>query len=162
MQSEISLNRDVPSVSAITAPSTTNFATSGSRRVTLEGFGFGQHDFSPIASAGFTNGMFSIWISESSLNLKYSTGLPNNDHVLIVSCDIQRGSITKLFSFDVAVISIIRQTNFVVTGSVLATIFGRSYGYSSFSPKCRSMLLTFVTSAAEDTLWRADSATVTK
>ena len=101
--------RDIPSTVSIKTLPSSNFATSGSRSITIDGLGFATDHYSPTTSTGFLSAMSSVWFSDSSLKLKYSRGLPFFDLYLLITCDNQRGSIVlidKLFSFEKVVISI--------------------------------------------------------
>jgi hypothetical protein len=129
-----SFSFDAASLSAVRA---SNIPTSGSGQVTVFGANFGLSDHSAAARVGLSGCARSLWVSDTSVTCKVSSG---HGRVNTVQVTVGRlvGTLTEACSFDSASVSLVRPSNRGATVSGSLTMYGSNFAYADFTSSARS------------------------
>ena len=130
----------------------TNIGGSGSASVTVHGSGLGLVAFTALGRVGQTGCEGTEWESETSVRCLVSSGLIAAQVVSMTS-SLVSGSLSLVFSFDVARMSAITSQNRCGTGSASLTIHGFGLG-----PSLLSGIVRVENSACEASSWSSSTS----
>jgi len=147
------LSYDGPSVSSA---GVSNVACSGSLSVTVVGRGgAGTSGFSGKVRVGATACAGSVWRSDSGVVCRSASGgFP--DGAVSVSSGRQRGSVSRVLSYNAPVVSSVGPSNSASSGGLSLTVVGRGGAGSSDISAAASVGVT----GCAASVWRSDSGVV--
>jgi hypothetical protein len=134
-----------------------NAPSSGSSNILVFGSKFSAaSSHSPSVRIVSTASQLSMWVSDSSLTSKVSSG---NSHTSFVTASVFLSSSTVdvAITFDLARVSSVRITNAALSGSAYVTVSGAGFAHADYCNKLRTGV-----SASSSSVWISDSVIVTK
>eukprot|EP00960_Hanusia_phi_P029933 748287-Hanusia_phi.AAC.1 len=123
--------------------------TVGGIQMTVRGQNLMNYDFTPISRSHSTSCAFTIWVSDSALVCRVTTGIRASKKN-IVSIGIVVGTASFAFSSDIPSFSNLLPANTPSTGSISMTVSGINIGRYESSSQARNY-----GSAAEATEWQS-------
>jgi len=162
MESEVNgLARFTYDAAFVTGIRLANAAATGEAILTVVGGSFGAIDYTPRSRVGGTACTSTSWLSDSSLECTVPSGNNDGDDLdmgilVTVSNQIMRpgATLTRGFTYDEPVMSVIAPANAMVEGGRNITVFGSAIA-PTFDPSPESRIGG---TASENTIWLSESS----
>eukprot|EP00960_Hanusia_phi_P077219 768667-Hanusia_phi.AAC.1 len=122
----------VPSLSGLSAKG--NVASTSAVWISIVGENLARFDTSHFTSLGSTASDASIWLSDTAITSKISSG-QSGSLSLRVTLNLKVGTLTEAVSYSKPCFSQVARGNYAATGSLILTVLGKSFGMISCSPK---------------------------